>query len=281
MTMCRMYTITGMNKTGDLCPEIEQKRGLVMEQEEFREELIRLFLDTKEYAGRFQKKTYRADIEMLKQKYAELLAKVKETIETSEEALRRAAQIVPEYAAEVTGAVSSRRKRELQSVDSNLAMVSFFLPLLGEIQSAQARPFTERIVDLWNANMPESKIGCSTAEQIEAGFSKGMFCYITTAVCESLDKPDDCYELTLLREYRDGYLLSTEDGRRIVEEYYNIAPTIVKRINREEHAEEIYREIWDRYLGPCVHLIEEDGKEECCRLYSDMVRSLERKYLYS
>ncbi len=142
-----------------------------MEQEEFRKELIRLFLDTKEYAGRFQKKTYRADIEMLKQKYAELLAKVKETIEASEEALRRAAQIVPEYAAEVTGAVSSRRKRELQSVDSNLAMVSFFLPLLGEIQSAQARPFTERIVDLWNANMPESKIGCSTAEQIEAGLS--------------------------------------------------------------------------------------------------------------
>ena len=93
--------------------------------------------------------------------------------------------------------------------------------------------------------------------------------------------PDDCYELTTLRAYRDGYLSGTEEGRRIVEEYYNIAPTIVKRIDRQENADEIYRGIWDEYLRPCIRLIEKDEKEECKELYITMVRSLEKEYLYS
>ena len=100
-----------------------------------------------------------------------------------------------------------------------------------------------------------------------------MFCYITTAVCESLNKPDDCYELTTLRKYRDEYLLSTESGREIVEEYYNIAPTIVKRIGRQDDAGEIYRGIWDEYLSPCIHLIEKGRKEECKDRYSEIGRA--------
>ena len=35
------------------------------------------------------------------------------------------------------------------------------------------------------------------------------------------------------------------------------------------------------YTSPCVHLIEEGKEKECQMLYSDMVRKLEKKYLYS
>ena len=66
-----------------------------------------------------------------------------------------------------------------------------------------------------------------------------------------------------------------------VNEYYNIAPTIVKRIDRQEDSASIYAGIWQDYLSPCVRLIEEGKKKECQMLYSDMVRKLERKYLYS
>ena len=78
----------------------------------------------------------------------------------------------------------------------------------------------------------------------------------------------------MLRDYRDQYLLGSKEGMNTVNEYYNIAPTIVKRINRQVDSAGIY-------AGICVRLIEEDKKEECRKLYSDMVRKLEKKYLYS
>ncbi len=159
-------------------------------------------------------------------------------------------------------------------------MVSFFVPLLGEISSVKTKEFTEKMIELYNERMPDNKIGHSTREQIQGGFKKGL-CYITTAVCRSLDKPDDCYELTLLRNYRDQYLLESKEGMETVNEYYNIAPTIVKRIDRQEDSASIYAGIWQDYLSPCVRLIEEGKKKECQMLYSDMVRKLERKYLYS
>ena len=64
-----------------------------------------------------------------------------------------------------------------------------------------------------------------------------------------------------------------------MEEYYNIAPTIVKRINREKNPGEIYRGIWQKYLSPCIRLIEENRNEECREVYSRMVRRLEKDYM--
>ena len=75
--------------------------------------------------------------------------------------------------------------------------------------------------------------------------------------------------------------MESEEGRKIVEEYYNIAPTIVNRIGRREDADEIYHGIWGSYLEPCIRLIETDRKEECRDLYITMVRTLEKEFLYS
>ena len=70
---------------------------------------------------------------------------------------------------------------------------------------------------------------------------------------------DDCYELNLLRDYRDRYLAADRKGEALIEEYYNVAPTIVNRINKEENAGEIYENIYQEYLQKCVHLIEQGG----------------------
>ena len=43
---------------------------------------------------------------------------------------------------------------------------------------------------------------------------------------------------------------------------------------------EIYNRIWTDYLTPCIHLIEENEKEACKEVYSDMV-DLQKKYIYS
>ena len=70
-----------------------------------------------------------------------------------------------------------------------------------------------------------------------------------------------------------------EDGQALVKEYYNIAPTIVNRINRQDNAEEIYGGIWDSWLSGCVHLIEAGEKEACREKYMDMVYELKERYM--
>lgn len=252
-----------------------------MEQKNLRSDMISLFQETGKYAQKFHKKTYESDMDTLKDRYRELLDEIKGIIEESDDDMEEIAAYVPDYVAEQMSEIPSKRKKDIACLDNNMNMVSYYVPLMGEIISVKTKPFTEKMVEIWNQKMPENKIGHSTREHIQGGFKKGLFCYITTAVCRSLNKPDDCYELTLFRDYRDHYLLNCEKGEEIVNEYYNIAPTIVKRIDREDNSSEIYARIWQDYLSPCLRLIEEEKKEECRDLYSDMVRNLEKKYLYS
>lgn len=246
--------------------------------ENLHSDMIALF--DKTLSLKFQKKTYRADIEELKHSERELMKQIAKICDESENSLNEIAGYLPQYVSEQLGLIASKRKREIAAMDYNMNMVSYFVPLMGEIPSLRARDFTKKIVDIWNERMPEYKISCSTAAGIESGFKNGL-CYITTAVCRSLNRPDDCYELTLLRDYRDGYMMETESGSQIVKEYYNIAPTIVKKIDREQNSAEIYTQIWEQYLRPCVRLIETNQKEACRTLYTDMVRQLAKKYLYS
>ena len=73
---------------------------------------------------------------------------MKETIEKSEKCMQEVAGYVPEYASEMLSQIDSKRKREAAVIDHNMAMVAFFVPLMGEIQSTQTKIFTEKIVEL-------------------------------------------------------------------------------------------------------------------------------------
>jgi hypothetical protein len=97
-------------------------------------------------------------------------------------------------------------------------------------------------------------------------------------VCESQHKSDDCYELSLFRTFRDDYLLRSDEGEALVQEYYDVAPTIVKHIGRQQDAASIYENIWQQYLSPCIRLIESDENEKCVELYKQMVYNLKEMY---
>lgn len=105
----------------------------------------------------------------------------------------------------------------------------------------------------------------------------GGGCFITTATCEFFGKKDDCEELTVFRNFRDTWLKETNP--EIIEEYYQIAPGIVKEINTDNDAEEIYKSIWFSYLQPTYKLILAGDNEGAMNLYSDMVNSLKSNYL--
>lgn len=240
--------------------------------------LVNLYNQTMDM--KFNREHFDKNFEKLIEKESDLLRKVGEACSGSDEVFRKICECVPLHVSRQLSKISSKRKRDMTALDYKMNMVSYFVPLMGEIPGDNAKEISECMVKIWNEVMPEYKIGYTDAESIRSGFKRSL-CYITTAVCQSQNKPDDCYELTLLRGYRDHYMLQTEDGIATVEQYYNIAPTIVKRIGRRDDASEIYGSIWKDYLQPCITMIENDELEACRVCYTDMVHSLEKKYLYS
>ena len=107
----------------------------------------------------------------------------------------------------------------------------------------------------------------------------GGGCYITTATCQAFNKGDDCYELNKFREFRDNWLLQQEDGEDLINKYYKDAPIIVNKINSLDNSNEIYRNINENYLKPCLSMIENKEFEKCKLLYSQMVNKLSEEYL--
>lgn len=174
--------------------------------------------------------------------------------------------------------LKKRSDRDHFLVDHNSVLTVYMLPSLIERGSEACTALAGELVEKWNRAFTRYTISLGTFSEIDAGFKRKL-CYITTAVCESLGKSDDCYELRVLREYRDGYLMNSDDGADIVRKYYNIAPTIVNRINRRSDSETVYGSIFKRYIEPCISLIENGRKKECRDLYSDMVCSLEKEYM--
>lgn len=113
----------------------------------------------------------------------------------------------------------------------------------------------------------------------EAKTEDSSDCFITTAVCSGFNKPDDCYELTMFRHFRDSWLLQQADGSALVNEYYRTAPHIVASIDHLKEAKAIYRAIWNEYLLPCLRYLEKQKYIECKTLYVKMVQDLQKQFL--
>ena len=131
------------------------------------------------------------------------------------------------------------------------------------------------------ARYPKSPFYLGTYEELSGGFQKKFLglCFITTAVCRHSGKPDDCQELTAFRGFRDGYLRACPDGPALIDEYYNIAPGIVLRIELSPDREARYANIRETYLEPCFADIQAGRLRQCKDRYVDMVRNLEQEYL--
>lgn len=173
----------------------------------------------------------------------------------------------------------SRRKQEDLLLRFNMCLVAYLDPALLEHNKESGEPLVDTVLAAWKGRFPKTNLKAVDFAGIDAGFRR-RYCYITTAVCESLGRPDDCYELNLLREYRDGYLNSLPEGDDLIRQYYDVAPTIVKRINREADPGKVYAGIWRDYLKPCIECIENHEEEACRKRYQEMVDVLAQKYFY-
>lgn len=226
------------------------------------------------YAGAF-KKYYEKNLVIY-----EAIENGYKTVIDKEQFLKNMAGALADAAKGAVNAIPKKGQQERQLVDYNICMAVYVLPGILEFGGESSPKLADKVVEAWKDRFPKANIQASTYENIEKGFHK-KWCYITTAVCESFGKPDDCYELTLLRNYRDSYLMTESDGEAVIKEYYDVAPTIVKHINKCSNHDEIYQQVWEEYLEPCIRMIEADQNTTCKELYIKMVRDLKEKYFYS
>ena len=113
----------------------------------------------------------------------------------------------------------------------------------------------------------------------ERNSKKDEGCFITTAVCLSFGKADDCYELMTFRRFRDTWLINQPDGKNLIAEYYAIAPTIVDGIKRLANPLQLYQKLWNNFLMPCLENIERGKFSECKKIYIDMVKQLKEIFI--
>ena len=132
---------------------------------------------------------------------------------------------------------------------------------------------TDSPFSMQNKKKEQAKNNETTSKKKKSG------CFITTAVCNSFSKSDDCYELTQFRWFRDHWLAKQSDGTALIREYYTIAPEIVSQINLKKKSKLIYQWIWNTYLKSCLKMIEKRQYSSCKKMYIKMVKELEKKYL--
>lgn len=110
------------------------------------------------------------------------------------------------------------------------------------------------------------------------GGGGGGGCFISSACVEYMQLADDCYELQVLRQFRDNMVATDESVRELVLNYYRKAPSIVKNIRRFENPNEIWSELYDNLVLKCVSYIEDEDFEAAKDNYLKIFRELEKRF---
>ena len=102
-------------------------------------------------------------------------------------------------------------------------------------------------------------------------------CFISTAVMTALDKDDRCSELSVLRQFRDDFLLSSLEGQILVDDYYAVAPRLLGKLSIQARGDEsVYRTIYEEFLAPVIERIEQEDYYDAVVIYKQMVHWLEK-----
>lgn len=103
-------------------------------------------------------------------------------------------------------------------------------------------------------------------------------CYITSACIGILGCADDGEELTLLRNFRDTYMRKNCKLCGEIQEYYDIAPQIVQEINAQRNFYEIYKNIYDKMIVPCIKAIKSSMLDEAYNIYKREYLKLKERF---
>ena len=174
--------------------------------------------------------------------------------------------------------IQKKNEKFSRQMDKNMFMVIFVIPAIKSLRDDKADRLADVICEEWRKAFKDGNISAADYDSINEGFKRKL-CYVTTAVCRNLSKGEDCEELRLIKEFRDSYLSSTKEGRTLIEEYYDIAPTLVKRLDKDADSHAKYLWLWNTYLAPCIGYIKAGLQEECRETYCSMIEELRTQYM--
>lgn len=253
------------------------------ELDALRECIKSLFTEVEKTVKGFQRTEYEKSFTKYRMTHKEVLSVIGKIMGSAPDKTQAAEQIADMLVAQGSAFMEKRGGKlnyKSEQMTLNMYVVTYVIPAILSIENGKWSEVTDCLCRKWAASFKDSRIQAADFESLCGGFRKKL-CYVTTAVCRGLQKPEDCGELLLLKQYRDGYLSGNEEGKQLICEYYDMAPTIVKRMEKREDRAEIYQHLYQEYIAPCVRLIEEGKNEECLETYREMVEMLRTEYLYS
>jgi len=115
-------------------------------------------------------------------------------------------------------------------------------------------------------------------EREQEEYDNPSICYITTIVCDILNKGDNCYELNTLRQFRDNYMLKDKSCLKILLEYEIVGPLIARCIKSDSNKERVANYIFNMHIIPTVNLLIDNSYEEAIKSYTLLVKTLIEYY---
>lgn len=257
-------------------------------EEEYKEAFISIsrLLEAHElYLNQFTKNNYKSSFEKYAQTGRSILLPIEKYAFLFED---KREEIIQETAKALIATINkalgeSSKGLKISQKETRIYQYRFFLtvytiPMLLDLHLAISEPMVDCILAEWSSQYPKDTFQKANYAELAAGFERKGLCFITSASCDALGKRDDCYELTTFRDFRDTYMMQTEERKNLVEEYYRIAPAIVMFINTLQESRKEYDKLWQEYLLPCLKDIENNRLEDCEIKYTQMLKNLRVKY---
>lgn len=247
--------------------------------EEIKRELWELLVKNRGIMKQFKADTYKSSFEELTDSSFDLFTRIEECYQNAPSSQKLVNELADFFTEEARRDYKAVKKKDKSAylMESNMIMGTYLIPALAEFKGECSQPLTDALLEKWNSIFVGYKLQKGNFADINASF-KTKLCYITTAVCSSMGKADDCSELMTLRDYRDFYLQRTEQGRELIAKYYEMAPLIVRAIDQRRNAAGIYANIYSDYLLPCIQLIQAGELKQCRENYKAMVEKLQNQY---
>lgn len=105
-------------------------------------------------------------------------------------------------------------------------------------------------------------------------------CFVTTATCKFLEIADSTSILNDFRAFRDTWLANQHNGNKYIEQYYLIAPEVVRKINNSQNKKTIYYLLWNNFLYEIHQNILIQKNHNAFYKYLDMLAWLKNNELY-
>ena len=113
------------------------------------------------------------------------------------------------------------------------------------------------------------------SDKEEVGKEKG--CLLSSACVAARGLPDDCSELTTLRNFRKDHLEETPQGNLILQEYQDIGGKILHWIEGQAERVVLYDDLYQRLVKGTVNLIQSEQFEAAIDYYRSIVREYQAK----